>query len=144
MNNNIHVQAGGNITFYDNYRGVYLDNTSGSLAYVRRGTAGVVQVGTSDKVDFVRTDTTSVTLSMNVTGGNMNAVNGYQWNGQSLDVRYVRSGTDSYVYGDTTGSTTYPRITFRNSGASNITYFRTPTGGMLPYSTGTSDRKSTV
>lgn len=60
------------------------------------------------------------------------------YQGENTDTRYVRSGTDSYVYGDTTGTTAYPRIMFKNSGATNVSYFRTPTGGMLPYSTGTS------
>lgn len=59
------------------------------------------------------------------------------YQGENTDTRYVRSGVDSYVYGDTTGTTAYPRIMFKNSGATNVSYFRTPTGGMLPYSNGT-------
>lgn len=140
VNNNIHVRAGGNVTFYSNYRGIYLDNTSGSLAYVRRGTAGVVQVGTSDRVDFIRTDTTTSTISMNVTGGDMNAVNGYRWNGQSLDTRYLRKDNDSYLYLDTAGNTTYGRITMGNNPSSSTTFIRTSgsNGGIIPYSNGTS------
>lgn len=62
------------------------------------------------------------------------------YQGQDTDVRYVRMASDPYVSADLSGSSAYPRLVVKNSGASTPDWIRMPSTstGLLPYSNGNS------
>lgn len=62
------------------------------------------------------------------------------YQGSNTDTRYLRKDNDSYLYLDTSGNSTYGRITMGNNPSSSATFIRTSgsNGGIIPYSNGTS------
>lgn len=133
VSGNIKIAAGKEIHSGHNNNYIIKDHGNGNVTLSAAGSN--LQLGYQN--------TSRVVLNSNLRAGSNDVINTsgqlfYQ--GVNTDTRYLRGGTDSYVYGDTNGSTSYPRIVFGNSGASSPAYFRAnaTTGGFLPYSNGNS------
>jgi hypothetical protein len=141
MNSDINMNSASNININQSGYGITFGEGSGTLGYIRREGAGQLKFGSDNLFEFYETDSNVLAVSISANSKTVNAVGGFQWNGQSLDSRYVNT-TDSYVDADLVGRETekdYPRLVANNSGASTPGWIRVGNSGgqgLIPYANG--------
>lgn len=121
-------EMSGNITI--NYSGMgIIFGTGETTGYIRRNPSeGQIDFGSDNYFNFYDTNTNELAVQISTQNKVINAINGFEWNGQSLDDRYDRYGAwKLFVNGvEKYSVVSNSIINLKGGGATTLTY--TPDG----------------